>query len=239
MYARPTIKKKTTTLGVSGRLWRDALVMYDRESRSLWSQITGEAVAGPAKGAKLEEVPSRMTTWAEWRGRHPDTLVLEKPAILASAYDRYHQDSERIGVVGSENPDARLGPKALVFGVRTDGADVAIPIDALAGRGVTEMEPVDGFPIVIVSPPGESSVIGFRPQVSGRMLSFDGGAGDDFELRDRETGSVWSWENGECLSGPRAGSKLDLIDGLVAYWGVWARYHPDTLLMTEGLDAVE
>ena len=67
MYARPEIEGQTTTLGVSGMHWRDALIMYDRASKSLWSQVLGEAVAGPEKGRKLEEIPSELTTWTDWK----------------------------------------------------------------------------------------------------------------------------------------------------------------------------
>ena len=84
MYALPQIDGRASTLGVSGMLWRDALLMYDRASSSLWTQITGEAVAGPMKGKKLDELPSEMTTWRVWKAKHPDTLVLDKPPLAGS-----------------------------------------------------------------------------------------------------------------------------------------------------------
>jgi len=42
VYAR-TVGSRTLTFGVSGMLYRDALVMYDRETESLWSQVHGLA----------------------------------------------------------------------------------------------------------------------------------------------------------------------------------------------------
>ena len=45
MYARPTDDEgRPLTFGVSGKLWRDALVMFDRQTGSLWSQISGDAI---------------------------------------------------------------------------------------------------------------------------------------------------------------------------------------------------
>lgn len=62
---------------MSGKLIKNALVMYDRETEPLWSQFVGEAVAGPLAGTKLDLVPAQMTTWRDWKTRHPNTLVLD------------------------------------------------------------------------------------------------------------------------------------------------------------------
>ena len=84
MYERPVLAdEEPTTFGVSGKLWRSALVMYDRQTRSLWSQVNGTAMVGGSEGTKLAELPSTLTTWGEWRHRHPDTLVLVKTAARA------------------------------------------------------------------------------------------------------------------------------------------------------------
>ena len=48
MYARKT-KERTLTFGVSGMLWNRSLVMYDRETKSLWSHMLGEAMQGRLK----------------------------------------------------------------------------------------------------------------------------------------------------------------------------------------------
>ena len=67
------------TLGVSGKLIDGNLVMYDRETDSLWHQSSGTAVEGELAEEKLQELPEeqwQIMSWEEWRERHPDTLVL-------------------------------------------------------------------------------------------------------------------------------------------------------------------
>lgn len=96
MYARPKVNGTPSTLGVSGMLWRDSLVMYDRATRSLWSQVNGKAVAGPLEGKRLEELSSEQTTWGEWKRRYPDTLVLVKPRLSGSQYEQYFENPSRI-----------------------------------------------------------------------------------------------------------------------------------------------
>ena len=66
------------TFGVSGRLWRDNLVMYDRQTDSYWAQAVGEAIRGDMKGAVLEMYPSSTMTWKQWQDLHPNTPVLSK-----------------------------------------------------------------------------------------------------------------------------------------------------------------
>jgi len=148
VYARPQINGNPTTLGVSGMLWRDALIMYDRATDSLWSQVNGTAVAGPAKGKRLQELPSELTTWGAWKRRQPDTLVLVKPALAGSVYDDYFADSGRIGVRGSTNPDPRLPGKELVIGIEHNGRFTAVPLSLIETRKRMEVQAL-GIPLVI------------------------------------------------------------------------------------------
>lgn len=80
----PVLNGKRLTFGVSGKLYKASLVMYDRQSESLWSQILQEAIAGPMTGARLAMLPVQHTTWADWRRQHPETLVLSPD----TGYDR-------------------------------------------------------------------------------------------------------------------------------------------------------
>lgn len=67
-----------TTLGVSGRLLNSNLVMYDRESGTLFSQIAATGLRGDHQGRSLVEVNLIWTTWERWRAKHPDTRVLSE-----------------------------------------------------------------------------------------------------------------------------------------------------------------
>ncbi len=62
MYARNNGDTELT-FGVSGRLWRENLIMYDRQTDSWWAQAYGRAVQGPMKDTELEMYPSTMMTW--------------------------------------------------------------------------------------------------------------------------------------------------------------------------------
>lgn len=204
-------------------LWRDALVMYDRATRSLWSQVNGRAVAGPMKGRKLEELPSELTTWGEWKRRHPDSQVLVKPSLSGSVYEDYFADPQRIGVRGSTNPDPRLPGKMLVIGLERDGQFAAVPLELLEARRVIN---VNALGIRIVAGPSGA----YDRSVARQTLTFDP-AGEG-ALRDRESGSIWSLDTGDSISGPMRGQRLARISGKLVYWGVWARFHPKSEIIS-------
>ena len=64
--------------GVSGLLADGNLLFYARsDTLSLWSQLAGRAVTGPAAAREraLQDLPIVVCDWAAWRARHPDTTV--------------------------------------------------------------------------------------------------------------------------------------------------------------------
>ncbi|MCP5113198.1 MAG: DUF3179 domain-containing protein, partial [bacterium] len=67
MVFRREVAGEEKHVGVSGLLYRSDLLLYDRETESLWSQIMAEAVAGPAVGSKLALMRSEHRSWAAWR----------------------------------------------------------------------------------------------------------------------------------------------------------------------------
>jgi hypothetical protein len=83
-------------LAVSGWLHNSNTLLYDRRGRarpsSLWHQLTGEAVAGPAAGERLEPLPSSLQTWADWRRAHPETTIMAPDKASKRLYKRdpYH-----------------------------------------------------------------------------------------------------------------------------------------------------
>ncbi len=83
-------------LAVSGRLHNSNTLLYDRRpaegTSSLWHQLTGEAVTGPATGKGLRPIPIELQSWAVWRKQHPSTTIMAPDADSKRLYKRdpYH-----------------------------------------------------------------------------------------------------------------------------------------------------
>jgi hypothetical protein len=131
VYAR-RVDDRDLTFIVSGMLWRESLIMMDRETETLWSHVTGEALHGPLAGKRLEALPVVQTTWGPWRKAHPGTLVLAKDEpVTGSTYKDYHADPDRFGLSRARRAVKKLPGKALVYGTVIQGSAVAVADSAL------------------------------------------------------------------------------------------------------------
>jgi hypothetical protein len=138
--------------GVSGLLYRSDQLMFDRETESLWSQISAEAVTGPSARQRLKLVRSRMQPWGDWRGTHPQTTVLSKQ----TGHRRSYRDSP-YGDYASSNRllfpvavDSRYHPKTRTLGLRLpDGTARAYPLDEVRKAGGRVEERLADHPVVV------------------------------------------------------------------------------------------
>ena len=123
------------SFGVSGLLYNSDVLLYDRESESLWSQILRTSVSGPLKGETLEQIPMAHTTWRDWREHNPGTLVLSNQTGHSRDYSRSpysgYEASNRIWFP-VKNQSQRYHPKELVIGLNLDGKTKAYPFTELA-----------------------------------------------------------------------------------------------------------
>ncbi|MGR5286598.1 DUF3179 domain-containing protein [Vibrio maritimus] len=128
-------EKPELEFGVSGLLYSSDVLMYDRETESLWSQIHGEAVAGALVGSKLKQIPMSLSRWSNWLQRYPDTKVLS----TETGYRRDYEGDPYAGYAEHPNlyfPVANQAPsqyhqKEMVLGVLLGDSAVAFPFSEL------------------------------------------------------------------------------------------------------------
>ncbi len=90
-------KQQNLTIGVSGRLDKSNLVMWDPQTNSLWAQLTGEAVHGPLKGRSLELKSALFLPLSAWLKRQPKSRVLDISAVRNKGWyfqGRHFQDGQ-------------------------------------------------------------------------------------------------------------------------------------------------
>jgi uncharacterized protein DUF3179 len=120
--------------GVSGLLYNSDVLLYDRQSGSLWSQIDKTAISGAMKGTRLVALPLTHTTWRDWLARHPDTEVLTNETGFRRDYGSdpylgYRRTGSLMFPVAGRNPEYRN--KSLVLGLEIDGRFKAYPFGEL------------------------------------------------------------------------------------------------------------
>jgi hypothetical protein len=121
--------------GVSSLLHNSDLVMYDRQTESLWQQITGEAFAGKFRGSQLKALPVSLVSWENWRAQYPDAKVLTIDNVKSDAYQKTaYAESEKLYMPVSAS-DARLHPKRVILGLEIGDQAIAIDNEWLAEEG--------------------------------------------------------------------------------------------------------
>ena len=231
MYGR-VINGEEFTFGVSGKLIMNALVMYDHQTRTLWSQFLGKGVKGELSGTELDVVPVTQTTWDAWRELHPDTLVLDKRGRYR--YDRYtgYYRGSSAGVLGESTKDYRLERKELVLGVDLGGSPKAYPFNILRRQPVVN-DVVAGHSSLVYFDDSTGTALVYDRTVDGRPLTFrlDGEPqGILTRLVDDETNSRWMAFTGLAVSGELKGKRLERAFSHLSFWFAWKDWNPETEL---------
>lgn len=120
-----------TDFGVSGLIYNSNALLYDRKTESLWSQILGQAVAGPAAGQQLEKLATYHTTWGEWKNQYPTTVVLTANTGFERNYTKspkqYYEPSKRL-LFPVNLTNNMLPLREKVIGLEIDGQFKAYPL---------------------------------------------------------------------------------------------------------------
>lgn len=128
------VKGELRTFGVSGKLRNSDMIMFDRETESWWQQAIGLGIVGEHTGDVLKQLPSWMESWAEYKERNPDGLVMDEPNYRRT-YGRNpyvsYDSSRKPFLYNGEMPP--FGIPALARVVRI--GDRAWPVSRLADKG--------------------------------------------------------------------------------------------------------
>ena len=122
------------SFGVTGKLRGSNLIMYDRQTESWWQQATGEAIVGALTGAELRQIPAWQESYAEFRARNPDGLVMARPdwprRYGTNPYEGY-ENARRPFLYSGEDPPHGIPALARVLRV----GDRAWPLERLRRAG--------------------------------------------------------------------------------------------------------
>jgi hypothetical protein len=235
MVYDPAIGGQTLNFGVSGLLFDNNLVLFDRATQSLWSQMRVQAVCGSFSGTAPSLLPVVQSTWAAWKALQPETTVVSFDTGFRRNYNQYPYGSyDQIGDNSLLFPqsflDSRRPLKELVLGIREGATARAYPYGAL-GEGAAVNDAVGGRAVLVVFDRAAEMAIGFDRDTAGGRLSFEvaEATGFPFRLRDRETGTLWDLK-GAALAGPMAGARLSPVVTYSAMWFAWASFNRGTEL---------
>ena len=202
MVHRREVDGEELIFGVHGALLGNAMTWWDHDTGSIWTQPTGEAIAGPRAGQTVELLPSQFTSWGAWRDAHPETLALDVPAGPSSF------DLTDFLIVVDFTTEAR-GYEMV------DLRQVGVVNDVVAD-----------VPVAIVSDPADDTRWSvYSRTLDGEVREFDM---IDGVLVDRATGSTFTADRGIGLDGPLSDEVLDQVAAFTAFPGDFDTFWPDS-----------
>lgn len=188
--------------GNAGGLFMAAMTWWDHKTQSIWSQPWGRAISGELKGVQLHLLPSRITTWGNWKREYPETLAMVNDVELIGRRQAFSKD--------------------FVIGLLADGQ-----AKAYYYRDVEQIGVVNDFmgelPVMVWA--GGNDYQAYLRQVGARQLTF---VYDEGVLRDRETSTIWNLANGLGLEGPLQGEVLQPVPATSSYDWAWQDFYPQS-----------
>ncbi|MDQ3838651.1 MAG: DUF3179 domain-containing protein [Thermoproteota archaeon] len=220
--------------GTSGKLYNSNLVMYDRTTKSLWSQAMSQAIVGKLAGVKLERIPFDVAYWKEWKQLYPESKVLSRDTgsarpYGADPYGNYYTNGDVLFPVS--NKDDRLGLKEIVVGFENNGQYKAYKLQEIENKKVIN-DQISGKPIALLSL-HPFMARAYSPAVDGQVLEFSFNAKDHYFI-DTRTSSVWNFE-GKAVGGQMKGKQLTRIPFDEGFWFEWVAFHPKTELYKDSI----
>jgi hypothetical protein len=216
--------------GTSGKLYNSNLVMYDRTSKSLWSQALAKGIVGKYAGVELERIPFDIAYWKEWKHLYPESKILSRDTgssrpYGADPYGDYYTNGDVLFPVTKR--DDRLGLKEIIIGFENDGHYKAYRLQEIEESKVIN-DHVNSRPIVLFSlHPFMARV--FDSNVDGQTtLQFEYNAKNNTFI-DKQTRSQWNFD-GMAIEGQMRGNQLIRLPFDEGFWFEWVAFHPTTEL---------
>lgn len=216
------VESQTLTFGVSGKLYKNDLVMYDHQTDSYWTQILGEAILGTYHGTRLRPYSSVTMPWGEWLGLHPGSKLLDRPRDAEGQFLRNYNENPYAGYDGSgaiyfpqENTDPLgvLHPKEVVLGLLVGGEARAYPISVMRNH-VLVNDVLGGVPIVVTY--AKEAMKAFERGDRNFTPAGEIGMTDD------------SGRTYDRLTGVGPDGTLTEVPSVTAFWFAWYDFYPAT-----------
>lgn len=239
------VAEQLLDFGTTGYLYQGALLMYDRQTHSLWAHFGGNSIGGTLEDNQLEILPSSIISWQQFKENYPKGKVLSKKTGYQRAYGRNpyvgYDDVNTPPFLFSGKIDDTLAPKERIVALEHGDAAKAYLLEDLKHKKLIE-DKLGDQPIVLFFSEGTSSgldkstVAGGKEVGStaayfrileGEMLTF---SWEEGKIKDKDTSSTWNFF-GEAIEGPLKGKKLEPLPFKVdTFWFAWSTYWPDTVI---------
>jgi Protein of unknown function (DUF3179) len=145
----------------------------DAATGSWWMQATGEAVTGPMRGQRLQEIPSHQMRLDKWKQLYPHTLIMQPDPASVTHYDTLgrFERGESKGDLTRYDPGS-WNSKSWVVGVIANGRERAYDWNQLLKYNVIN-DTLGQLNVAVLLSADKSSIAAFIRPGTG-LLSVQG-----------------------------------------------------------------
>ncbi len=217
-----------TTFGVSGLLYNNNIIPYDRLTDSNWSQMLFKSVKGSLSGQSPDVINLVETNWKTWKEMFPDTKVVSTQTGHNRNYNNYpygdYRTNHKTILFPSSRTDNRLPAKERVLGLMDGKKAKAYSIEKFKGGTSLINDVFSGKQITVVGSKERNFIIAFNRELpDGTVLSFEPVANEASVILVDQEGNKWDLF-GKAVSGPKEGLRLDAFPQMMGYWFSWAPF---------------
>jgi len=198
----------------------------DQSTDSWWRQVSGEAIAGPQKGKRLNEIPSKQLTLSAWLRANPNSLILQPDSNFKEQYD---------GLKGFDNGTVKSGLekrdsgswnfKSWIVGVEHKRQSRAYDWTNLLKEKVVN-DSINNLYVLVTVEPDSINFHVWNRELDDKILRFTLDSTGK-QIHDINTNSTWNYD-GMCMDGPLKGKQLQAIQAYQEFWHSWQSFHPNT-----------
>jgi hypothetical protein len=197
----------------------------DETTKSWWAQATGECIAGPLKGQRLNEFPSVQVRLNAWLKSHPNSEIMQPDEKFTKEFagmDVYDEGKSKGSLTKRDSASWKF--KSWVVGVDYKGNARTYDWNLLASKRLIQ-DSVSWLPMMVVLEPDNASFHCYNRLLGNEILNFKM-QGDG--MIETTSGSIWDY-NGKCVSGKFKGSSLEKINAYQEFLHSWEYFHPKSV----------
>jgi len=216
---------------VSGLLYNNNLIAFDRNTGSNWSQQSLLAVNGPKIGTEIETFNLVETRWSTWKVMYPDTKVVSRETGWDRPYGNYPYGDFRSDHDDLFYPlttdDKRLLRKERVHGVLINDQVKTYRFSSFGTTTELVQDNFQGTNIIVVGNESDNFIISFEAQLAN-------GTSPNFTVVDEEgailiaddQGNKWDVFGKLVTGGASITPDLTPTKSFMGYWFSWGAFYP-------------
>ncbi len=215
---------------VSGLLYNNNLIAFDRNTGTNWSQQSLLAVNGPKIGTEIQTFNLVETRWSTWKSMYPDSKVVSQDTGWDRPYGNYPYGDFRSDHDDIFYPlttdDRRLQRKERVHGVLINGEVKTYRFSSFGDNNLLIDDRFQDTDIIIVGNETSNFMVSFEAELSNGTRPTFSVIDEGATIITDEEGNKWDLFGKLVFGTDTLTPDLTPTKSFMGYWFSWGAFYP-------------